>query len=53
MTPEQTIKQYLSKIGSKGGKNSSLSMTKEQRIERAKKAVQARIQKNKHMKTLK
>ena len=47
MTLEQTIKEYMSKIGSKGGKTSSLRMTKEQRIERAKKAVQARIQKNK------
>lgn len=38
----QTVKQYLSKIGSKGGKASAKKLTKEQLVARAKKAVQAR-----------
>lgn len=39
---KQTVKQYLSKIGSKGGKASAKNLTKEQRSARAKKAVDAR-----------
>jgi hypothetical protein len=39
------LSAYLAKIGSKGGKKAALRMTKEQRIERARKAAKARVAK--------
>jgi hypothetical protein len=38
----EEIRQYLSKLGAKGGKASASRLTKEQRIERARKAGKAR-----------
>lgn len=38
----QEVKKYLSELGKKGGKRSLKTMTKEQRVERAKKAIKTR-----------
>ena len=43
MTPEQIVKDYMSKLG----KKSAEKLTKEQRVERAKKAIKARWDKKK------
>ena len=39
------VSRYLAKIGSAGGKKAARSMTKEQRIERARKAGKAKAAK--------
>ena len=39
---KEELRQYLSKLGAKGGKVSARRLTKEQRIERARKAGKAR-----------
>lgn len=39
------LSKYFAKIGSKGGKKAAAGMTKEQRIERARKAAKAKAQK--------
>jgi hypothetical protein len=44
---ERIRSEYLSQLGSKGGKRSLVTMTPEQRHERAKKAVAAREAKRK------
>ena len=36
------VKRYLAEIGARGGKATAEKLTKEQRIERARKAVEAR-----------
>lgn len=41
-TCKPEIKNYLAKIGAKGGLKAAAKLTKEQRIERARKAVAAR-----------
>jgi hypothetical protein len=41
------VKQYLKKIGRRGGKKSASRMTKAQRVARARKAARARYAKNK------
>jgi hypothetical protein len=41
-TGKQAVKAYLAEIGAKGGKATAKKLTKEQRIERARKAVAAR-----------
>jgi hypothetical protein len=38
---KEELSRYLAKLGSKGGKTSAQRLTKEQRIERARKAGQA------------
>jgi len=43
MAKQDDVSKYLAKIGSKGGKAAALKMTKEQRSERARKAVEARL----------
>lgn len=43
---KEIIREVMKAMGSKGGKKSSANMTPEQRTERARKAVQARIKKN-------
>jgi hypothetical protein len=44
---KKEISDYLAKLGAKGGKASADKLTKQQRIERARKAVQARERKRK------
>ena len=44
---KKEISDYLAKLGAKGGKASADKLTKQQRIERATKAVQARERKRK------
>ncbi len=44
---KQEFSRYLAKLGAKGGKASAAKLTPEQRIERARKAVQARERKRK------
>ncbi len=39
---KEEISKYLAKLGSKGGKKSAAALTKQQRIERARKAGKAR-----------
>jgi hypothetical protein len=39
---QQAIKRYLAEIGARGGKATAEKLTKEQRTERARKAVAAR-----------
>ena len=39
------LSRYLAKIGSKGGKKTAAGMTKEQRVERARKAARAKAAK--------
>lgn len=46
-TQEQIISEYMAEKGSKGGRTTASRMTKEQRVERAKKAIKARYEKNK------
>jgi hypothetical protein len=41
-TPGDILSAYFSAIGRKGGKTASAKLTKAQRIERARRAVQAR-----------
>jgi hypothetical protein len=47
MAKRDPVREYLSKIGSKGGKRSLETMTAEERSARAKKAVDAREAKRK------
>jgi len=44
---KKELSAYLAKLGAKGGKASADKLTKQQRIERATKAVQARERKRK------
>jgi hypothetical protein len=39
------LSKYLAKIGSKGGKKAAAGMTKQQRVDRARKAAQAKAAK--------
>lgn len=40
--PEEAIVRYLREIGAKGGNKAAQKLTKEQRVERARRAVAAR-----------